>query len=174
MRNVLIRHLSPDDCVDEITSLLHRAYKQNADMNIHFVASHQSADVTRERLVQGTAYIAVLDGQIVGTITLTFPIDVPHAEYHTDKPLASFGQFAVEPGLQGSGIGRKLIETVEAEAIRLGAEEICLDTAQPAKHLIAFYERLGYEIRAEADWRPDVNYKSWVMVKSLEGSTVCP
>jgi predicted N-acetyltransferase YhbS len=167
MAVVLIRPLAADDCVDEITSLLHRAYKKNADMDIHFVASHQSREVTRERLGNGSSFIAELEGKIVGTITLTFPIDVPHAEYHTDKLLASFGQFAVEPGLQGSGIGRKLIETVEEEAKRLGAGEICLDTAQPAAHLISYYERFGYEIRAEADWRPDVNYKSWVMVKDL-------
>lgn len=170
MSEILIRRFEPDDCVDEITSLLHRAYKKNADMDIHFVASHQGADVTQERLDQGSAFIAELDGKIVGTITLTYPIDVPHAEYHTDRRLASFGQFAVEPGLQGSGLGRILIQTVEAEAMRLGAEEICLDTAQPAAHLISYYQRLGYEIRAEADWRPEVNYKSWVMVKALEAS----
>lgn len=168
MNEVVIRPLSAGDCVEELTSLLHRAYKKNADMDIHFVASHQGIEVTRERLGQGSAFVAELDGRIVGTITLTFPVDVPHAEYHTEKRLASFGQFAVEPGLQKGGIGRKLIRMVEEEALRLGAEEICLDTAQPATHLIAYYERLGYAIRAEADWRPEVNYKSWVMVKPLE------
>ncbi len=56
---------------------------------------------------------------------------------------------------------------VEEEARRLGAKEKCLDTAQEADHLVTYYQRLGYEIRAEADWRPTVNYKSWVMVKEL-------
>lgn len=167
MGDTVIRPLRPDDSLEEITSLLHRAYKKNAELDIHFVASHQTPDVTQERLDQGTAFIAELEGRIVGTITLTFPIDVPHAEYMTDKPLASFGQFAVEPNLQGAGLGRKLIQTVENEAKRLGAQEICLDTAQPADHLISYYQKLGYEIRAEADWRPEVNYKSWVMVKPL-------
>ncbi|MBC8064073.1 MAG: GNAT family N-acetyltransferase [Chlorobia bacterium] len=167
MRDILIRPLSINDSIEEITSLLHRAYKKNADMNILFVASHQSDDVTLERLREGTAFIAEQDGKIVGTITSTFPIEVPHAEYMTEHPLASFGQFAVDPELQHCGLGRRLLETVEAEAIRLGAEEICLDTAQPAAHLIAYYQKLGYELRGEADWRPEVNYKSWVMVKSL-------
>ena len=167
MGDIVIRPLRPDDSLEEITSLLHRAYKKNADLDIHFVASHQTHDVTQERLDQGTAFIAELESRIVGTITLSFPIDVPHAEYMTDKPLASFGQFAVEPNLQGAGLGRKLIQTVETEAKRLGAQEICLDTAQPADHLISYYQKLGYEIRAEADWRPEVNYKSWVMVKPL-------
>jgi len=167
MSEILIRPLTSEDPVEEITTLLHRAYKRNADMDIHFVASHQDIEITKERLAKGPSFVAELEGRIVGTITLTFPIDVPHAEYMTDRPLASFGQFAVEPGLQKAGIGRRLIETVEQEAVRLGAEEICLDTAQPAAHLISYYEKLGYEIRAEADWRPEVNYKSWVMVKPL-------
>lgn len=167
MQSIRIRPIASEDCVEEITRLLHRAYKKNADLNIHFVASHQPSETTRDRLDQGSAFVAELNGGIVGTITLTYPIDVPHAEYLTDLPLASFGQFAVDPALQGSGIGRMLIDTVEAEAKRLGAKEICLDTAQPAHHLISYYQRLGYEIRAEADWRPEVNYKSWVMVKVL-------
>ena len=91
MGDIVIRSLRPDDSLEEITSLLHRAYKKNADMNIHFVASHQAPDVTQERLDQGTAYIAEQEGRIVGTITLTFPIGIPHAEYMTNNPLASFG-----------------------------------------------------------------------------------
>ena len=98
---------------------------------------------------------------------MEFPIEIPHGEYVTEGPLALFGQFAVEPNLQNQGLGRRLIETVEAEARRLGAIEICLDTAQAADHLVGYYQKLGYEIRAEADWRPEVNYKSWVMVKDL-------
>ncbi len=162
-----IRRLDTNDCVEALTVLIHRAYKKNADLGFHFVATHQSSEVTRERLNSGIAFVAEQDGQIVGTITLEFPIEIPHGEYVTDRPLALFGQFAVEPGLQSQGLGRRLIETVEAEARRIGAKEICLDTAQAADHLVGYYQKLGYEIRAEADWRPEVNYKSWVMVKDL-------
>ena len=167
MSELLIRPLQPDDSVEEITSLLHRAYKKNAEMNFHFVATHQSSELTAERLQGGVPFVAEQNGQIVGTITLEFPIEIPHGEYVTDRPLALFGQFAVEPKLQGSGVGFELLRRAEEEARRLGAAEICLDTAQGAKHLISYYERQGYQIRAEADWRPSVNYKSWVMVKEL-------
>lgn len=165
--SVAIRRLESSDCVESLTALIHRAYKKNADLGFHFVATHQSSEVTRERLAGGIAFVAEQDGQIVGTITLEFPIEIPHGEYITNRPLALFGQFAVEPSLQSRGLGRRLIETVEAEARLLGAAEICLDTAQAADHLIDYYQKLGYDIRAEADWRPEVNYKSWVMVKDL-------
>ena len=162
-----IRPWTPQDSIEELTNLIHLAYKTNADLGFHFIATHQSADVTRERLESGKAFVAELEGRFVGTITLEFPVDVPHGEYVTSHPLALFGQFAVDPNIQRSGLGRKLVETVENEARQMGAKEICLDTAQGADHLIGYYQRLGYEIRAEADWRPEVNYKSWVMVKPL-------
>jgi predicted N-acetyltransferase YhbS len=162
-----IRRWEPDDCVHSLTALIHRAYRPNAELGFHFVATHQTPEVTQDRLNSGTAFVAEIDHRIVGTITLEFPIDIPHGEYATDRPLALFGQFAVEPDLKGSGIGRLLLEAAESEARSLGALEICLDTAQGADHLISYYQRQGYEIRAEADWRPEVNYKSWVMVKTL-------
>ncbi len=164
---LVIRRLRDIDCVVELTDLIHRAYRANAEMGFHFVATHQSPDVTRERLDGGIPFVAELNGRIVGTITLEFPVDIPHGEYVTNRPLALFGQFAVDPECKGTGIGRQLLQIAEEEAARLGAEEICLDTAQGAKHLVSYYERQGYAIRAEADWRPDVNYKSWVMVKDL-------
>ena len=167
MDEILIRPWQPSDCVEELTGLIRRAYRRNADLGFHFVATHQGPEITQERLNAGFPFVALREGKTIGTITLEFPVEIPHGDYMTDKPLALFGQFAVEPALQGSGIGRRLIQTVESVAKRLGAQEMCLDTAQGADHLIGYYQRLGYEIRAEADWRPEVNYKSWVMVKSL-------
>ncbi|HJP83885.1 MAG TPA: GNAT family N-acetyltransferase [Fimbriimonadaceae bacterium] len=167
MESANIRRWQPDDDVESLTGLIHRAYRPNAELGFHFVATHQSPEITAERLDSGISFVAEQNGQIVGTITLEFPIEIPHGEYVTDRPLALFGQFAVEPGLQGGGVGFELLRRAEEEARRLGAAEICLDTAQGAKHLISYYERQGYQIRAEADWRPSVNYKSWVMVKEL-------
>jgi predicted N-acetyltransferase YhbS len=167
MDEVQIRPWQASDCIEELTRLIHRAYRRNADLGFHFVATHQGLGVTRERLDAGYPFLASFDGKIIGTITLEYPVEIPHGEYVTDRPLALFGQFAVDPDVQRSGIGRRLIEIAEEKAVKLGAQEICLDTAQGADHLIGYYQRLGYEIRAEADWRPEVNYKSWVMVKSL-------
>lgn len=167
MSQPVIRPIQESDSVDEITSLIHRAYRKNADLGFHFIATHQTPQVTRERLDAGYAYVAELDEKIVGTITLDFPVETPYGEYTTDHTLALFGQFAVDPSIQKLGLGRQLVEHVEQKAKELGATEICLDTAQEAAHLVGYYQRLGYEIRAEADWRPEVNYKSWVLVKSL-------
>jgi predicted N-acetyltransferase YhbS len=175
MPALIIRELEPRDSVEAITALLHRAYARNAAAGLAFGATHQAPEVTRQRLSQGWALVAERDRAIVGTIVLYCPQKVPYGEYEPGWPLASFGQFAVDPELPGEGLGRKLLGRVEAEARARGAQELCLDTAQPARGLIAYYERLGYRIVARADWRPEVNYESWIMAKPLrEGGAADP
>lgn len=47
----------------------------------------------------------------------------------------------VDEDLRGVGIGRRLLETIEALAMRRGARQISLGAAEGAR---GFYERLGY------------------------------
>lgn len=163
---VIIRPLSESDDIDEITELLHRAYRRNAEQNLHFVATHQDSDTTRERLARGKAFIAEHEGKIVGTITVSW-LNEPLGEFKPDLPTVTFNQFAVEPTLQGAKIGDRLLQQVEEEARAMGAKQICCDTAQPATGLVRYYEAHGYEIVGEVDWRPHVNYLSYVLVKAL-------
>jgi hypothetical protein len=82
-----------------------------------------------------------------------------------DRPgVASFHQFAVDPDLQGDRIGRRLLDLVEDRAAATGATEIALDTAVPATHLIAMYERRGYRIVDRVDW-DETNYVSVIMAR---------
>jgi ribosomal protein S18 acetylase RimI-like enzyme len=58
---------------------------------------------------------------------------------------AYFGMFAVKPGLQGAGIGRRVIEEAErlvSEAWQVGEMHMTVITAR--EELIAWYERRGY------------------------------
>ena len=164
----VIRELEPRDSVEAITGLLHRAYARNAKAGLFFVATHQSPEVTRKRLAEGWALVAEQEGDIVATIVLRCPRPVPYGEYAPAWPIGSLAQFAVDPRHVGTGLGRRLLERVELEARARGARELCLDTAQPASGLIVYYEALGYRIVARADWRPEVNYESWIMAKALQ------
>ncbi|MFE6720689.1 GNAT family N-acetyltransferase [Streptomyces albidoflavus] len=63
---------------------------------------------------------------------------------------AYFGMFAVRPGLQGGGVGRRVI----AEAERLAAEEwgvhaMHMTVISAREELIAWYERRGYRRTGE-------------------------
>ncbi len=75
--------------------------------------------------------VAVRDGVVVGCVLF--------------KPDGGTGgrlfQMAVDPGLQGQGVGRKLVVRLEEHLASEGVERIELHSRH---HAIGFYERLGY------------------------------
>lgn len=166
MLDVEIRPWTPNDSVQEITEMLHRAYGDLAARNLHFNASHQPPAQTLERLASGTSFVAVLDGKIVGCISLYESRPISYHRYYQRERLVYFGQFGVEPGLRGKGIGGALYKTVEQQARLMGAIEIALDTAEPAHDLIELYRSWGFEIVDQADW-DSTNYTSVIMAKAL-------
>jgi len=56
-------------------------------------------------------------------------------------------QMAVDPRLQGLGLGRQLVQTLEARVAATGMTTIHLHARDSA---IGFYERLGYEVEGDA------------------------
>ena len=80
--------------------------------------------------------------------------------------MAKFGQFAVHPHYQKRGIGETLLQAVEKFAKRDGAEELALDTAEGADHLIHYYSQKGYRFVGHAQWK-QTNYRSVLLSKRL-------
>lgn len=161
-----IREVEATDSLEEITELLHRAYAPLAAQGLHFVASHQSLATTRERIESGHCLVATHQGKIVGTITYYIGPYASKCEFYGHSGNARFGQFAVDPTLQGIGLGKKLLSKAEALAKAQGATEMCLDTAETAFQLIDFYERSGYRKVGKVDW-DSTNYVSVVLGKPL-------
>jgi len=86
-----------------------------------------------------------------------------------DRPdVASFSQLAVEPWLQGRGIGGLLIRTAEERARESGAAHLALSTPEPATELVAMYRHKGYEVIERTSWS-GTNYQSVIMSKRLAG-----
>lgn len=162
-----IRPLAAGDSIEELTLLLHRAYKRLADMGLNCVATHQSPDITRKRIGSGVCFVAERGGRIIGTILYRTPGTAGHSPWLDRPDVAHISQFAVEPELQMQGIGSRLMVAAEERAITDGASELALDTAETAEHLIRFYERLGYRYIEPIDWRPHTNYFSVVMSETL-------
>lgn len=166
LADVEMRRIQPADSIAELTEFLHRAYAPLAAKGMRFTATHQSEDVTRARIAGGECYLALRDGAVCGTITFKNAEQTNGSPWYDQDDVASFGQFAVEPGLQRHGLGRTLIALAERRALETGVREIALDTAEPATHLIAFYTRLGYRFIEHAQWGM-TNYRSVVMSKTL-------
>lgn len=173
-RNCLrIRRLRRTDSIGELTRLLHRAYRAKAKAGLRFLASHQDEETTRRRAFRGECHIGLLDGRMVATISLR--LGEPGGRASDGGPLpraykrrdtAIFSQFAVEPTLQGSGIGSRLLSLAERRAFALGARRLACDTAEGAKDLVRYYRTRGFRPIGKIRWGV-INYRSVVLAKPL-------
>lgn len=157
---------SANDDVAEITQVLHKAYAELAKMGFRYLATWQDDAVTQSRLEGGTAFLAKLNNKVIGTATLYFNTQSSCAWYQR-ADVAYFGQFGIDPEFQKQGIGTKLMDAIEAEALREGYSNLALDTAREASHLVLLYERRGFQFVQEADWE-QTNYTSIIMNKKLK------
>jgi len=161
-----IRALRPSDSFAELTALLHRGYARLAGMGLNYTAVDQSEDTTRRRAQKGTCLVAESDGRIVGTISFHGKDESSEATWFRRDDVVVLEQFAVEPGLQGRGIGMALMDAAEEAARASGAAYAVGDTAMPATHLIAMYAARGYEQVDTVTW-PGKKYRSVVLAKRL-------
>jgi GNAT superfamily N-acetyltransferase len=78
--------------------------------------------------------VAMEDGKVIGTGSL--------ANYGSTEIPSYYGTaIFVAPEAQGKGIGRQIMQNVEAQAVEMGADKIIVRAARNAR---AFYEKLGY------------------------------
>lgn len=166
LSDITIRPISEKDSIDELTELLHRSYKQLADMGLKFVATHQDSEITSRRISRGNCFIAEYQSQIIGTVCLYLPGTVDKFEWYRTDGVALFGQFAVEPDCQDEGIGTLMVKHLEEFACKNRMAELCLDTAESAEHLIDWSKKLGYRFRDYVDWDA-TNYRSVILSKNL-------
>lgn len=166
---MVIRLWEEADSLEELTGLLHRAYARLGAMGLNYTAVDQPVEVTAQRISEGCCFVATLDRKVVGTIVVTPPDPNASCAYYAQAEVAGAQQFAVEPELQGQGIGRALLQTAEVQAKSDGYAYLALDTAEQATHLLEFYQRLGYQVVGTVKWRSKV-YTSIVLSKLLSDS----
>ena len=92
------------------------------------IAADHGPDKVARRLAERDVFVCVEGARIVGTIGLG-----------GDRLHSLF----VEPGLQGKGIGARLVAHLEAHARAAGVVELLLSSSITAR---GFYERLGYRL----------------------------
>lgn len=164
-----LRRFDPESdsaLLDNITTLLHAAYRPLLEDGLRYVATHQTSDITLDRLSAGEGYIGFMGPQLMATITLITEIKGDDCDWFMRPGVFKFAQFGVHPDHQSHGVGQHIMQLIEARAKELGANELCLDTSEKAHQLIAMYTKLGYRQVDTVDW--DVtNYKSVVLSKAL-------
>ena len=87
--------------------------------------------------------LAHRDGVLIGCVQVA----------RAGDDLAYLGMLTVEPTLQASGLGRRLLAAAETESVsRFGARRMEMTVIQRRAELIAWYERRGY--RPTGETRP--------------------
>lgn len=164
-RKFAIRPMDQRDSIHDLTELLHRAYKRHADRGMRAIAAFQDELTTAKRISGGECFLAVMrddERRMVGTIVFKDAAQTGGTPWFERPDVASFSQLAVEPWLQGRGIGGLLIARAEERARESGAAYIALSTPEPATELLAMYEHKGYAVVEHTNW-PGTNYRSAIM-----------
>jgi GNAT superfamily N-acetyltransferase len=161
-----IRQFQESDSIDELTSLLHRAYARLGKMGLNYTAVDQSPEVTAKRIRGGHCFVVTAESKLVGTIVAQPTYAQNECEYFTRPGVAAAHQFGVDPEHQGLGIGRMLLQRAEGWARERGFDELAMDTAEQATHLVNLYARLGYRHVGWVQW-PGKVYRSVVLSKRL-------
>lgn len=161
-----IRGIEAGDSLDELTSLLHRAFGQLNRMGLQCTCVDQSVELTDRRARRGDCFVALDGGRIVGTMTLEAPGFGSGCPWYRRAEVASLHQLAVDPSHQGLGVGKALLQAAEGWARKHGYHELALDTPAAATHLIAFYRAQGFRVVGEMH-KPGKRYSSAILSKKL-------
>lgn len=89
-----------------------------------------------------------LDGRVVGVLFVS-----TRADYFTGRPHAHVEVLALDPGSQGQGLGRQLMEEAERWARGMAYGAITLNVFDGNTRALALYERLGYRTETRHLWK---------------------
>jgi GNAT superfamily N-acetyltransferase len=117
-----------------LTEVNSRDYAQD---RIDALVAYFSPEKIVENSSSQCTFVAIQDDKVVGTASLDNFGSAESPDYYAVMVF-------VLPELHGQGIGTRLMEAVETEARRLGAERIAVRAAITAK---GFYLKLGYSFR---------------------------
>ena len=95
-------------------------------------------NVIRERFAEGPIWVAVENGIMVGTVS-----GLPEEERFYIRSMA------VKPSAQGSGVGQRLLEILEAFARERGSERLYLYTTYVLPGAKLLYEKNGFYVLRE-------------------------
>jgi GNAT superfamily N-acetyltransferase len=87
---------------------------------------------------------------------------------HTNWSWLFIRQFWVAEASRGSGLGRSLMRTAEAEAVRRGCAAAHCDTFD--FQALPFYEKLGYEVFGQLDDYPRGHTRFFLRKHSLQSA----
>ena len=126
---------------DEIIAILAEASAWLAGKGVVQWPSPFPADVIRQSIENGDAYVATDGGVVVGTITLEWS-DLPFWGPRDDAGFVH----RVAVRRSHAGLGRSMMEWAEQQVISRGRSFVCLDCLSSNIDLRHYYEGLGFKL----------------------------
>ena len=132
-----------------------------ADMAAHAAErSLWAVEVARSSAgISGAGAVDAAARAVVGTVTTGFVCNVPYlvalaaenGSLWADMGARAIyvGKLAIEPSLQGRGLGAAALAAVEAQARAEGAQALRLDALRDVPNLPRFYKAAGFTWRAQ-------------------------
>ena len=119
-----------------IVNVIHEAFTQYKDNLIPPSGAHkETLQTIEEKIKEGGAYISEYDTEIVGC-----------ALWKNNNDNLYIGRLAVLPKYRRLGIGGKLIEILEKEAVINGYRKVLIGVRLSMPTLLEYYKKKGYEI----------------------------
>ena len=96
----------------------------------------------QQEIAQYPVWVAEQDGMIVGGLILMF-----------EEGFTTIANVAVHPHTQGTGLGRRLLEMAEVQALEQGDTELRQATHVLLSENISFYTHLGWQELGQDEMR---------------------
>lgn len=104
-------------------------------------------DLIQQQAGQGFVWVLQEEGQCIGTFTLDFvlPDEYQAAWFHEPAAKAAYlHRLAVDPRIQGRGLGAHCLREVERVAREAGAQWLRFDAYSRNTGIQTFYQKQGY------------------------------
>jgi predicted N-acetyltransferase YhbS len=124
-------HIATVDDTQTLARIINRAFIVEAFFKIGDRTSPE--DVAALMRAGGSFLIAEEDGQAIGCVFVK-----------TKGATGYFGMLSVDPGQQGKGLGRVLVDASEAHLRDRGCSNVEIEVVNLREELPPFYERFGY------------------------------
>jgi GNAT superfamily N-acetyltransferase len=168
---VTIRRLESKDSVQELTDLLHRAFKSDRQHSYTYGMAEQSEETTHMQIKSGDCWVAELDGRLIGVVILYPPrTDVRWRWYRPrlSRLSAYLRLIAVHPDFQSLGIGTMLLGHCERIAMMMGALELAGSCPVGSRQL-SLFKRRGYRVFRYVSFS-STDHHSVFFAKWIQGS----
>lgn len=142
--------------VDEIQSVLHRAFAKNAIDAYPFSAASVTEKTVNEWVSKSEVYVYKKDKVIAGVFRLNV-----YEEYGL-----VLSRLAVNPDFSGQKLGLELVSLAEKLAKACDTQQLTLKTPKEHPYLVQYYKSLGYK-ESGLSFKPGDKYVEVVLSKDI-------